>query len=117
MINNKYYNISQQNFDNNSYQIVTIELYIYLFWFIIFLHINVLFFGYSSIQKFTIIAIIKTVIFITIKFSVSILSYYLDYCTALTQMYVHTHACTHTRAHTHTHTHTHTYAHTWHAHE
>ena len=38
---------------------------------------------YGSIQKFTIVKIIKTVIFITIKFSVLILSYYLDYCTAL----------------------------------
>ena len=40
-------------------------------------------FSWHNIPKFTIITIIKTVIFITIKFSVSILSYYLDYCTAL----------------------------------
>ena len=38
---------------------------------------------YSSIQKFTIITIMKTAIFITIIFVISILSNYLNYRTAL----------------------------------
>ena len=38
---------------------------------------------YSSIQKFTIITILKTAIFITIIFVISILSNYLNYRTAL----------------------------------
>ena len=37
---------------------------------------------YSSIQKFTIITIINTVVFITITFIISILSSYLNYRTA-----------------------------------
>ena len=40
---------------------------------------------YSSIQKFTIITIMKTAIFITIIFVISILSNYLNYRTALPQ--------------------------------
>ena len=43
---------------------------------------------YSSIQKFTIITIMKTAIFITIIFVISILSNYLNYCTALLPMLV-----------------------------
>ena len=42
---------------------------------------------YSSIQKFTIITIMKTAIFITIIFLISILSNYLNYRTALVHMF------------------------------
>ena len=45
---------------------------------------------YSSIQKFKIITIIKTIIFITLKFIVSILPYYLDYLTALEHVHNYT---------------------------
>ena len=44
---------------------------------------------YSSIQKFTIITIMKIAIFIMIIFVISILSNYLNYRTALEIMYCH----------------------------
>ena len=44
---------------------------------------------YSSIQKFTIITIMKTAIFITIIFVISILSNYLNYRTALVPLVYH----------------------------
>ena len=52
---------------------------------IIALHTNALMFCviYNSIQKFTIIAIIKTGIFIEMNIIVSMQLYYLNQCTAL----------------------------------